>query len=64
MGIVAGDVVSAILGETGLPAQMVGTVDVRDRHIFVDVIAEHVHSILAKLNRTRIKGHKLKAKVA
>jgi ATP-dependent RNA helicase DeaD len=64
MGIVAGDVVGAILGETGLPAQSVGTVDVRERHIFVDVISEHVHSILAKLNRTRIKGHKLKAKVA
>jgi ATP-dependent RNA helicase DeaD len=64
MGIEPRDVVGAILGETGLPAGIVGSVDIRERHAFVDVISEHVHSVLAKLNRTRIKGHKFKAKVA
>ena len=37
MGILPGDVVGAILGETGLPAKTVGTVDIRERHLFVDV---------------------------
>ncbi len=64
MGVGPGDVVGAILGETGLPAKVVGTVDIRERHLFVDVSAEHANSIIAKLNRTRIKGHKLKVKVA
>ena len=64
MGIVPGDIVGAILGETGLPSKVVGTVDVRERHVFVDVAAEHSHAIIGKLNRTRIKGHKLKVKVA
>ena len=64
MGILPGDVVGAILGETGLPANVVGTVDIRERHLFVDVAAEQANGILAKLNRTRIKGHKLKVKVA
>ena len=64
MGVVTGDVVGAILGETGLPAKVVGTVDVRERHLFVDVASEHTHSIVSKLNRARIKGHKLKVKVA
>jgi len=64
MGIAPGDVVGAILGETGLPALVVGTVDIRERHLFVDVAAEHANSIIAKLNRTRIKNQKLKVKLA
>ena len=64
MGIATGDVVGAILGETGLPAKTVGTVDIRERHLFVDVASEHANAIIAKLNRTRIKNQKLKVKVA
>jgi ATP-dependent RNA helicase DeaD len=58
------DVVNAVAGETGLPGKVVGTVDVREKHLFVDVAEEHVNSIVAKLNRTQIKGHKVKVKVA
>ncbi len=64
MGVATGDVVGAILGETGLPAKTVGTVDIRERHLFVDVAAEHANAIIAKLNRTRIKNLRLKVKVA
>lgn len=64
VGIVAGDVLGAIAGETGLPARVVGAIDIRDRHLFVDVASEHANSILAKLNRTQIKGHKVKIKLA
>lgn len=64
MGVGPGDVVGAILGETGLPAQVVGAVDIRERHLFVDVSAEHANGIIAKLNRTHIKGRKVKVKVA
>jgi ATP-dependent RNA helicase DeaD len=58
------DIVNAVSGETGLPGKVVGTVDVRERHLFVDVSAEHANSIIAKLNRAEIKGHKVKVKVA
>ena len=64
MGVSTGDVVGAILGETGLPAKVVGFVDIRDRHLFFDVASEHSSAIIAKLNRTRIKDHKLKVKLA
>jgi ATP-dependent RNA helicase DeaD len=64
MGIVVGDVVGAVLGETGLPAKVVGTVDIRERHLFFDVATEHVPAIISKLNRTRIKDHKIKVKTA
>ena len=58
------DIVNAVAGETGLPGKVVGTVDVRERHLFVDVAAEHAKGIIAKLNRAEIKGHKVKVKVA
>lgn len=64
MGVEAGDVVGAILGETGLPKGTVGVVDVRERHVFVDVAKEHANGIISKLNRAQIKGRKLKVKVA
>ena len=58
------DVVNAVAGETGLPGKVVGTVDLRERHLFVDVDAEHANAIIAKLNRSEIKGHKVKVKFA
>jgi ATP-dependent RNA helicase DeaD len=64
MGVSEGDVVEAILGQTGLPRKVIGAVDVRERHLFVDVPAEQANSIIAKLNRSQIKGRNTKVKVA
>ncbi|MEI6082905.1 MAG: DEAD/DEAH box helicase [Verrucomicrobiota bacterium] len=64
MGMTPGHVVGAILGETGLNPDAIGTVDIRARHLFVDVATEHAALVVKKLNRTRIKGHPLKAKLA
>jgi ATP-dependent RNA helicase DeaD len=64
MGVVPIDIVNAIAGETGLPVKVVGNVDIRERHLFVDVATDHANAILAKLNRTRIKGNKIKVKAA
>jgi ATP-dependent RNA helicase DeaD len=63
-GITPIDVVNSVAGETGLPGKVVGTVDVREKHLFVDVDSEHANGIIAKLNRAEIKGHKVKVKVA
>ena len=64
MGVLARDVVGAILGETGLPPKTVGVVDIRERHLFVDVATEHSNAIISKLNRTTIKGNRIKVKTA
>jgi ATP-dependent RNA helicase DeaD len=64
MGVVPDDIVNIISGETGLPGSILGAVDIRQRHLFVDVVAEHANSIIAKLNRTQIKGQKIKVKAA
>jgi ATP-dependent RNA helicase DeaD len=63
-GVVPIDIVNTISGETGLPGNIVGTVDIRERHLFVDVAAEHANAIIAKLNRAQIKDRKIKVKVA
>jgi len=63
-GVLPIDVVNTIAGVSGLPGKVVGKVDIRERHLFVDVASEHANSIIAKLNRTEIKGHRVKVKVA
>ncbi|MEY4916698.1 MAG: DEAD-box ATP-dependent helicase CshA [Verrucomicrobiota bacterium] len=63
-GVAPIDFVNSVAGETGLPGKVVGTVDVRERHSFVDVAAEHANGIVAKLNRAEIKGQKVKVKLA
>ena len=63
-GLGASDLVNAIMGETGLPAKVIGTVDLRDKHAFVEVAAEHANAIVAKLNRAGIAGRKVKVKEA
>ena len=64
MGILPIDVVNAVAGQTGLPGKVVGTIDVRERHLFADVSSEHANSIIEKLHRSEIKGHKIKVKLA
>jgi ATP-dependent RNA helicase DeaD len=63
-GVTTSDVVGAILGETGLPGKSVGLIDVREKHLFVDVASEHANAIISKLNRAQIKGQKVKIKAA
>jgi ATP-dependent RNA helicase DeaD len=64
MGMTPSDIAGTIQGETGLPPGKVGTIDIRARHTFVDVATEHATEIVGKLNRTKIKGHLVKAKLA
>jgi ATP-dependent RNA helicase DeaD len=64
MGVTRADIVAAILGTTGVPAQVVGEVDLRERHLFADVASGYANGIIAKLNRAQLNGRKLKVKVA
>jgi ATP-dependent RNA helicase DeaD len=64
MGVVPIDVVNAVAEKTGFPGKVVGTIDVRERHLFADVSSEHAGAIIEKLNRSELKGHKIKVKLA
>ena len=63
-GVKAADVVNAIMGETGLPARIISKIDVREKHAFVEVAAEHANAIITKLNRAGVAGRKVKVKLA
>ena len=64
MGISEPDVVEAVQGVTGLQRDRIGRVDVRERHLFFEVASDQAQGIAAKLNRSLIKGLKIKVKVA
>ncbi len=50
------DVVGKIAGVTRLPASVVGAIDLHQRHLLVDVKAEHAAQIVAKLAGIKLKG--------
>lgn len=64
MGITNQDVVATILGVTGLPPSTIGTLDIRERHLFVNVASSEAAGIISKLNRTHMKNCKIKVKAA
>jgi ATP-dependent RNA helicase DeaD len=64
MGVRPIDVVNAVAEKTGLPGKVVGTIDIRDRHLFADVASQYADAIVEKLNRSELKGHKIKVKLA
>ena len=58
--VTAADVVGKIAGVTRLPAQIVGAIDIHQRHLHVDVADEHADLVQNKLTGIRMKGIVLK----
>lgn len=58
--ITPADVVGKIAGVTRLSADVVGAIDIHQRHLLVDVAADHAGLIAEKLNGIRVKGEILK----
>ncbi|MEN9678701.1 MAG: hypothetical protein RIS76_4597 [Verrucomicrobiota bacterium] len=58
------DIVGCILGETGIPPVSIGRVQLFERHSLVDVSGSFESQIIEALNRTTVRGRKLKAKIA
>ena len=58
------EIIRTIQGQTGLPASAIGEVDLRERHTFVDVAAEHANAIVSKLKRAQVGNQRLKVKLA
>jgi ATP-dependent RNA helicase DeaD len=57
--VTPGDIVGKIAGVTQLPANVVGAIDIHQRHVLVDVAKEHVDLILTKLAGIPMKGENL-----
>ncbi len=58
--ITPADLVGKIAGVTRLPANIVGAIDIHEDHTTVDVAAEHVETVVAKLAGIRVKNQSLK----
>jgi len=58
--ITPGDIVGKIAGVTRLPANIVGAVDIHQRHALVDVLSEHAELVITRLAGIRVKGETLK----
>ena len=58
------DIVGKIAGVTRLPANVVGAIDIHQRHVLVDVAQEHAALIVSKLAGIRLKGEALAPAIA
>lgn len=63
-GVRPADVVGAIAGETGIPGQAIGAIDLHERFTFVEVPAEHVERVLAGMRRAKIRNRPVTVKLA
>ncbi len=60
----AKDVVGALAGETGIPGNKIGSIEIYDEFSFVDVPEEYVAEILQRMKSARIKGKKVTVELA
>lgn len=51
-----GDILGAIAGESGIPGNMVGSIDMYDKYTFVEVPREHADTVLEAMKNVKIKG--------
>jgi len=62
--VTTADLVGKIAGVTRLPANIVGAIDIHQRHSLVDVAADQAGLIMKKLEGVRVRGEMLKPELA
>lgn len=58
-GVKTGDLMGAIAGDGGIPADRVGKIDLRESHSLVEVAAADALAVIARLNGATIKGRRV-----
>lgn len=56
-GVRPRDVVGAIANEAGIPARAIGAIDIQQDRTFVEIAARQADRVLARMRRTRMRGH-------
>ena len=51
-----GDIVGALAGESGIPGNLIGTIDMFDKYPFVEVPSEYAKEVLHAMKNVKIKG--------
>lgn len=62
-GVRPGDLVGAIVNETGLNARLIGAIEVMDRYSLVEVPKNMAGGIIEALTRTKIRGQKVPVRI-
>lgn len=51
-----GDILGALAGESGIPGQLIGSIDMYDKYTFVEVPREYAKEVLNAMKNVKIKG--------
>jgi ATP-dependent RNA helicase DeaD len=62
--VTTAEIVGKVTGVTRLPANVIGAIDIHQRHALVDVAADQAPLIMKKMTGIRIRGHAIKASLA
>jgi len=58
------NIVGAFAGESGIPGNVLGQIQIENKHTFVDVPKEFAHVVLEKMSGAQIKGKRVIVEVA
>jgi ATP-dependent RNA helicase DeaD len=59
-----GDILGAVAGETGIPGNLVGAIDMYDKFTFVEVPREYGGAVLSAMKNAKIKGKSINVEPA
>ena len=59
-----GDLVGAIAGESGIPGSSIGSIDIFDKHTFVDVPNDMASRVIQAMDGNNIKGRQVNVEIA
>jgi ATP-dependent RNA helicase DeaD len=59
-GMRVGDLVGAILGETGIPSDAIGKIDLRETFSRVEIASSHADQVISKMNGTTIRNRSVR----
>jgi ATP-dependent RNA helicase DeaD len=63
-GILPKAILGALAGETGLPGNIFGNIYIQAKGTIVEVAAEHVQQVIGKFQNVRMKGLKVRSRLA
>ena len=59
-----GDIVGAIAGEANIPGNTIGSIDIFDKHTYVDVPKDVANRVMDVMEGNTIKGRRVSIEVA
>jgi ATP-dependent RNA helicase DeaD len=58
------NIVGAFAGESGIPGNVLGQIQIENKHTFVDVPKEYANVVIDKMGGAQIKGKRVNVEIA